>query len=175
MNLIKTMKLNIITIMLSILIISLYYEKGLSEEFIQGTGFRINDSETIYVERAGGGYFGITNNSGDDLFVPNNTSEEFDLFMSNKPTNVSICERQDGVWSEWSNWSSCADDQYCTVDGGLKFRSRSCNNPVPSCGGVTCSGSSTESKTCWDYPCCQCVPPHVQCNGQIRPGSLCMF
>uniref|UniRef100_A0A8C6TQL4 Complement C8 alpha chain n=1 Tax=Neogobius melanostomus TaxID=47308 RepID=A0A8C6TQL4_9GOBI len=48
--------------------------------------------------------------------------------------------RTDGVWSCWGPWSACAS--------GRKTRSRSCNNPPPSGGGVTCLGSSSQSRHC---------------------------
>lgn len=45
-----------------------------------------------------------------------------------------------GGWSSWSAWSTCS--------GGTQQRTRSCTNPAPQNGGATCSGSSTESRSC---------------------------
>lgn len=48
--------------------------------------------------------------------------------------------RTNGAWSCWGPWSACAS--------GQKTRSRSCNNPLPSGGGVTCLGSSSQRRWC---------------------------
>lgn len=45
-----------------------------------------------------------------------------------------------GGWSGWSGWSACVN--------GIQTRNRSCTNPVPACGGSTCSGSNVETQTC---------------------------
>ncbi|KAM7401132.1 hypothetical protein PAMA_005359 [Pampus argenteus] len=47
----------------------------------------------------------------------------------------------DGSWSCWGSWSSCS--------GGTMSRSRQCNNPAPSNGGMTCSGLQQESNECF--------------------------
>ncbi|CAN9503090.1 unnamed protein product [Ophioblennius macclurei] len=47
----------------------------------------------------------------------------------------------DGSWSCWGAWSSCS--------GNKKARSRACNNPAPSNGGVTCRGPQEESTDCY--------------------------
>nr|XP_022292890.1 thrombospondin-2-like [Crassostrea virginica]XP_022294792.1 thrombospondin-2-like [Crassostrea virginica] len=49
-----------------------------------------------------------------------------------------------GGWGTWSGWWSCST----TCGGGTKQRTRYCDNPVPSYGGSSCSGSSVESTTC---------------------------
>ncbi|KAK7945039.1 hypothetical protein WMY93_000767 [Mugilogobius chulae] len=46
--------------------------------------------------------------------------------------------RTDGAWSCWGSWTACTS--------GRKTRSRTCNNPPPSQGGVTCLGSSSRAK-----------------------------
>ncbi|CAN9503089.1 unnamed protein product [Ophioblennius macclurei] len=46
----------------------------------------------------------------------------------------------DGAWSCWGSWSSCT--------AARKTRTRSCNNPPPAGGGVTCLGSSSQMKRC---------------------------
>ncbi|XP_074077439.1 complement component C8 alpha chain [Macrotis lagotis] len=45
-----------------------------------------------------------------------------------------------GHWNCWSPWSPCR--------GGIKERSRSCNNPAPQNGGPSCQGSSIEKQEC---------------------------
>ncbi|XP_030607988.1 complement component C8 beta chain [Archocentrus centrarchus] len=47
----------------------------------------------------------------------------------------------DGNWSCWGVWSSCS--------GGQRTRSRQCNNPAPSNGGMTCRGLQQESTDCF--------------------------
>ncbi|KAM3866055.1 complement component C8 beta chain [Diretmus argenteus] len=47
----------------------------------------------------------------------------------------------DGSWSCWGAWSSCS--------GGTMGRSRQCNNPAPSNGGMTCRGLQQESTECF--------------------------
>uniref|UniRef100_H3CR06 Complement component C8 beta chain n=1 Tax=Tetraodon nigroviridis TaxID=99883 RepID=H3CR06_TETNG len=46
----------------------------------------------------------------------------------------------DGSWSCWGPWSSCS--------GGTVTRSRQCNNPAPSFGGMACRGLQQESTSC---------------------------
>ncbi|KAM9845443.1 complement component C8 alpha chain [Aulostomus maculatus] len=48
--------------------------------------------------------------------------------------------RTDGSWSCWGAWSTCTS--------GTKHRTRTCNNPPPDGGGVTCPGSSSHSQRC---------------------------
>jgi hypothetical protein len=55
----------------------------------------------------------------------------------------------DGGWSTWSAWSICS----VTCGGGTQTRTRVCNNPAPSNGGATCSGSASESQVCSTQAC----------------------
>ncbi|CAL1580020.1 unnamed protein product [Knipowitschia caucasica] len=48
--------------------------------------------------------------------------------------------RTDGVWSCWGPWSACASSR--------KTRSRTCTNPPPTQGGLSCLGSSSQSRFC---------------------------
>ncbi|XP_018083066.1 A disintegrin and metalloproteinase with thrombospondin motifs 14 isoform X2 [Xenopus laevis] len=56
---------------------------------------------------------------------------------------------QDGDWSSWSRFGSCSR----TCGGGVRSRSRQCNNPEPSYGGRDCSGSAYEYQMCNNEEC----------------------
>ncbi|MDP2692988.1 MAG: DNRLRE domain-containing protein [bacterium] len=49
-----------------------------------------------------------------------------------------------GSWSGWSTWSACS----ATCGGGSQTRTRTCTNPAPTNGGVSCSGNALESQAC---------------------------
>ena len=51
----------------------------------------------------------------------------------------------DGGWSDWILGN-------CSVSC-VKERTRSCNNPEPSCGGKNCSGLAVETMKCTELPC----------------------
>ncbi|XP_020506124.1 complement component C8 alpha chain isoform X2 [Labrus bergylta] len=48
--------------------------------------------------------------------------------------------KTDGSWSCWGGWSFCTS--------GRKTRTRTCDNPAPDGGGVTCRGSSSQTQRC---------------------------
>ncbi|XP_046898993.1 LOW QUALITY PROTEIN: A disintegrin and metalloproteinase with thrombospondin motifs 2-like [Hypomesus transpacificus] len=52
--------------------------------------------------------------------------------------------RHDGSWSSWTKFGSCSR----TCGGGVRFRTRQCDNPAPSNGGRTCFGNSYEFEMC---------------------------
>ncbi|XP_052808875.1 A disintegrin and metalloproteinase with thrombospondin motifs 18-like [Mya arenaria] len=55
-----------------------------------------------------------------------------------------------GGWSKWDEtFTSCT----ATCGGGVKFKNRYCNNPVPQYGGRDCSGPSFIAKICNVVPC----------------------
>ena len=56
-----------------------------------------------------------------------------------------------GGWSGYGRWSSCPVT--CGGTSNNQYRSRSCTNPRPSCGGSTCYGSSRQYQTC-NGQCC---------------------
>jgi hemicentin len=50
----------------------------------------------------------------------------------------------DGGWSEWEVWQQCS----VSCGNGTQLRTRHCNNPVPSGGGLECQGLNTEQQQC---------------------------
>ncbi|XP_069466600.1 A disintegrin and metalloproteinase with thrombospondin motifs 14 isoform X2 [Ambystoma mexicanum] len=56
---------------------------------------------------------------------------------------------QDGSWSSWSRFGSCSR----TCGGGVRSRSRQCNNPPPAYGGRECPGSTYEYQICNSEEC----------------------
>ena len=55
----------------------------------------------------------------------------------------------DGNWGSWSSYGSCSK----TCGGGTQTKTRSCNNPIPQYGGITCNGSSSSDRRCNTNPC----------------------
>ena len=55
----------------------------------------------------------------------------------------------DGKWGKWSKWSLCS----LKCGGGIKERTRVCNNPAPSDGGRACGGGATGTVKCNTAPC----------------------
>nr|XP_046909276.1 semaphorin-5A-like isoform X1 [Dermatophagoides farinae]XP_046909278.1 semaphorin-5A-like isoform X1 [Dermatophagoides farinae] len=62
---------------------------------------------------------------------------------------VSNCTRNGG-WSEWTSWSSCMP----SCGRGIQYRTRNCNNPIPSNNGKYCSGNDREERQCDNLPYC---------------------
>ncbi|KAM4839072.1 A disintegrin and metalloproteinase with thrombospondin motifs 14 isoform 2-T2 [Urocitellus parryii] len=56
---------------------------------------------------------------------------------------------QDGGWSSWTKFGSCSR----SCGGGVRSRSRSCDNPPPAYGGRLCSGPSFEYQVCNPEEC----------------------
>uniref|UniRef100_A0A803SP42 ADAM metallopeptidase with thrombospondin type 1 motif 14 n=1 Tax=Anolis carolinensis TaxID=28377 RepID=A0A803SP42_ANOCA len=56
---------------------------------------------------------------------------------------------QDGSWSSWSKFGSCSR----TCGGGVRSRSRNCNNPPPAYGGRHCPGATYEYQICNTEDC----------------------
>ncbi|VDI32931.1 Hypothetical predicted protein, partial [Mytilus galloprovincialis] len=54
-----------------------------------------------------------------------------------------------GNWGGWNGWTRCSK----TCDGGMKYRSRLCNNPSPNAGGLDCYGVSRENSSCSSNVC----------------------
>ncbi|KAM3868698.1 A disintegrin and metalloproteinase with thrombospondin motifs 3-like [Diretmus argenteus] len=55
----------------------------------------------------------------------------------------------DGSWGSWSKFSPCSR----TCGGGVRSRSRQCNNPVPAYGGRDCPGSAFGYQMCNTEEC----------------------
>ncbi|VDI80490.1 netrin receptor unc-5 [Mytilus galloprovincialis] len=65
--------------------------------------------------------------------------------MANQANNCSILKCPvDGDWSEWSSWNPCS----ATCNGGIQGRTRQCNAPQPSNGGLYCNGTMIISRPC---------------------------
>ena len=67
-----------------------------------------------------------------------------------------------GAWGSWSDYGECSRE--CggktahnpvnfSLPGGFMTRTRSCDSPPPSCGGVSCSGEKSQDKRC-NLHCC---------------------
>lgn len=72
--------------------------------------------------------------------------------MSYNLTNRIICTTcisVDGIWSSWTSWNECD----FTCGGGLRYRNRTCTEPIPQYGGEYCSGNDTDVSTCNENPC----------------------
>ncbi|KAH9495613.1 hypothetical protein Btru_014796, partial [Bulinus truncatus] len=60
-------------------------------------------------------------------------------------------KQRDGSWGEWSSWQcarNCSQPRY--------YRTRACDSPVPTQGGIKCGGDSKDSKSdvCFEGPKC---------------------
>nr|XP_055035395.1 A disintegrin and metalloproteinase with thrombospondin motifs 2 isoform X1 [Misgurnus anguillicaudatus] len=80
--------------------------------------------------------------------------------------------RQDGHWGQWTKFGSCSR----TCGGGVQFRTRECNNPIPANGGRTCYGNTYEFQLCSNEECpksladfreeqCKIWNPHFEHEG----------
>ncbi|KAM5241577.1 A disintegrin and metalloproteinase with thrombospondin motifs 14 isoform 1-T1 [Hipposideros larvatus] len=56
---------------------------------------------------------------------------------------------QDGGWSSWANFGSCSR----SCGGGVRSRSRNCDNPFPAYGGRMCSGPMFQYQVCNSEEC----------------------
>lgn len=49
-----------------------------------------------------------------------------------------------GGWTHWDDWTECST----SCGKGTRHRGRSCSNPLPDNGGLTCNGSDTAIGNC---------------------------
>ena len=54
-----------------------------------------------------------------------------------------------GQWSKWGAFTKCTK----TCGGGIRKRTRRCNNPAPKNGGKTCPGAATQQQRCNTKAC----------------------
>ena len=57
---------------------------------------------------------------------------------------VSHLNPVNGGWSNYGEWGDCS----VTCGSGVRARTRTCTNPVPSGGGMDCDGSTTQVDMC---------------------------
>ena len=81
------------------------------------------------------------------FFEPNYTCWYINLFIILKCLCFFIIV--DGGWSAWSKWSTCST----SCGPGAKSRSRTCSNPAPKYGGMTCTGERSDKAGCTIKPC----------------------
>ncbi|XP_021353718.1 neurogenic locus notch homolog protein 1-like [Mizuhopecten yessoensis] len=83
-------------------------------------------------------------------------------------TESQTCNSQacitNGGWSNWSAYGACTK----TCGSGVYSRSRACDNPLPSNGGQTCSGSSSEFTDCNTQ---SCPAPQAGVYQQLCPSN----
>ncbi|RXN17958.1 SCO-spondin [Labeo rohita] len=60
----------------------------------------------------------------------------------------------DGSWGQWAPWSECS----APCGGGVKIRTRECDNPAPQSGGRECTGSGRQQKACNTQDCTDSGP-----------------
>ena len=58
--------------------------------------------------------------------------------------NILFIVPEDGGWGSWSSWSSCS----VSCGNGTNTRTRRCDNPEPSGGGVDCPGAVNQTEYC---------------------------
>ena len=68
-----------------------------------------------------------------------------------------------GNWGSWDAWDACS----VTCGNGTRTRERRCNNPTPSIGEATCTGSAVEQDNCYLLDC----PP----AGRISNSNFNLF
>ena len=75
-----------------------------------------------------------------------------------------------GGFTPWSNWTECS----ASCGGGVSSRTRTCTNPIPMFGGVSCADKPVETKECNAQ---LCPPPKSKLRTRLSlPSCLaCTF
>ncbi|XP_078608665.1 uncharacterized protein LOC144880404 [Branchiostoma floridae x Branchiostoma japonicum] len=81
------------------------------------------------------------------------------------------CEKVNGGWSFWSEWSSCSAE----CGPGQRFRTRMCDRPTPEQGGEYCLGTANHTMTCKLKECSRqyedfCSPVSNRCDQRSGAG-----
>lgn len=114
---------------------------GKTVEFSPGSSRKLRDFPGVGCDGAQ-----FHNNSVNKILIPIGFQSDYISFVNNLPNGVTMCSPclRDGGWSDWSPLGSCSK----TCGGGVRSRTRLCNNPSPTCGGNDCVGSTKESSGC---------------------------
>ncbi|KAK6167247.1 hypothetical protein SNE40_021325 [Patella caerulea] len=95
----------------------------------------------------------LPNNSLRIVAIQLKDSEMYRCFASNNIGKTAVEAHLivvvDGMWSPWGEWESCS----ITCGVGLRYRSRTCSNPLPANGGKVCHGETRESSSCAAQAC----------------------
>ena len=73
--------------------------------------------------------------------------------MEDSHTKIDYFVALDGGWSDWSEYGPCR------CETNTETRTRECNSPLPSMGGLNCTGEASES---------------VDCTPELCPGMYCL-
>ena len=84
-----------------------------------------------------------------NVFKPNISLKILNYSIANSNNKFLQIKKVNGSWSEWSEWSACSN----SCGGGMKHRSRKCNNPIPKNGGLECVGPLSEEQICNSFIC----------------------
>jgi len=88
---------------------------------------------------------------------------------NSEETCVSIND-VDGGWSDWSEWSMCSG----TCKGAYKRRTRTCDDPLPSCDG-TCEGPGEDTVPCNEDVDCDQKECEIADNTIFATNETCEY
>jgi len=94
-----------------------------------------------------------TENQDKDALIQDLTNErdELNFVLSLMQAEMQRLEpfKIAGEWSSWGDWSFCTR----SCGGGVRERTRVCDNPSASCGGPECVGNEMETASCNNHAC----------------------
>ena len=61
-----------------------------------------------------------------------------------------------GEWSDWEDWGTCSN----TCGNGTRYRTRRCDDPEPTNGGMECVGNNTQEEICNEGTCAGVIIIH---------------